>query len=187
MNRHTTFSPRPAGTPPRRARAAPRRGGGWSVRPPAPPPLAPRAPLCRGPAPPGRPPPPVCPPAPRPGPPGDRGGPGLRAPGRAPPAERAAAAPWPPVPVRISRRSHRPDLAAITCLRYGLHTRTVRVILARSDAGVLALVTTDLASPAARLIERYAARWPIEMDFPQLAKGPGRPVGRGGEDVRDLD
>jgi hypothetical protein len=29
----------------------------------------------------------------------------------------------------------------------------------------MALVTTDLATPAARLIERYAARWPIEQAF----------------------
>ena len=68
--------------------------------------------------------------------------------------------------VRIDGRSHRTDLAAITCLWYGcLHTRTVRVILARNDTGVLALVTTDLATPAARLIERYAARWSIEQAF----------------------
>ena len=68
--------------------------------------------------------------------------------------------------VRIYGHSHRTDLAAITCLWYGcLHTRTVRVILARDHAGLLALVTTDLATPAARLIERYAARWSIEQAF----------------------
>ena len=37
-----------------------------------------------------------------------------------------------------------------------------RVILARSDAGLLALVTTDLAASPAALITRYAARWSIE-------------------------
>jgi hypothetical protein len=57
-------------------------------------------------------------------------------------------------------------LADITCLWYGcLDTRTVRVILASSDAGLLALVTTDLAADAAALIERYAARWSIEQAF----------------------
>jgi hypothetical protein len=57
-------------------------------------------------------------------------------------------------------------LADITCLWYGcLDTRTVRVILARSDAGLLALVTTDLAASAAALITRYAARWSIEQAF----------------------
>ncbi len=103
--------------------------------------------------------------APPPRLPGQRGRPCLKGLRLGTPAELAAAATWTPVTVRIYRRSHRTDLAAITCLRYGLHTRTVRVILARSDAGVLALVTTDLASPAARLIERYAARWSIEQAF----------------------
>ena len=57
-------------------------------------------------------------------------------------------------------------LADITCLWYGcLDTRTVRVILARSDAGLLALVTTDLAASAAALITRYAGRWSIEQAF----------------------
>lgn len=57
-------------------------------------------------------------------------------------------------------------LADITCLWYGCpDTRTVRVILARSDAGLLALVTTDLAAGAAALIERYAGRWSIEQAF----------------------
>jgi SRSO17 transposase len=98
--------------------------------------------------------------------PGERGRPCLKGLRLGTPAELAAAATWTPVTVRIYRRSHRTDLAAITCLWYGcLHTRTVRVILARNDAGVLALVTTDLASPAARLIERYAARWSIEQAF----------------------
>jgi aspartokinase-like uncharacterized kinase len=55
-------------------------------------------------------------------------------------------------------------------LRYGcLHTRTVRVIIARdsdSDSdGDLALVTTDPAAPAATVIERYAARWSTEQAF----------------------
>ncbi len=98
--------------------------------------------------------------------PGERGRPCLKGLRLGTPAELAAAATWTPVTVRIYGRSHRTDLAAITCLWYGcLHTRTVRVILARNDAGVLALVTTDLASPAARLIERYAARWSIEQAF----------------------
>ena len=57
-------------------------------------------------------------------------------------------------------------LAGITCLWYGcLDTRTVRVILARSDADLLALVTTDLAARPAALITRYAARWSIEQAF----------------------
>ncbi len=59
------------------------------------------------------------------------------------------------------------SLAGITCLWYGcLDTRTVQVILARDrDAGLLALVTTDLAASAADLVTRYAARWSIEQAF----------------------
>jgi len=100
--------------------------------------------------------------------PGERGRPCLKGLRLGTPAELAAAATWTPVTVRIYGRSHRTDLAARTCLWYGcLHTRTVKVILARNHAGVLALVTTDLATPAAAaLIERYAARWSIEVGHP---------------------
>src|SRR6516225_2154371 len=71
-----------------------------------------------------------------------------------------------PPRVRIYGRDRAEDLAEVTCLWYGrLGTATVRVILARDTATTLALVSTDLAAPAAALIERYAARWSI---------GPGR-------------
>jgi Transposase DDE domain len=82
------------------------------------------------------------------------------------PGQLAAAARWVPATVRIYRRDQDVHLADITCLWYGcLDTRTVRVILARDDAGVLALVTTDLTASAAALITRYAARWSIEQAF----------------------
>ena len=98
--------------------------------------------------------------------PGERGRPCLKGLRLGTPAELAAAATWTPVTVQAYGRSHRTDLAALTCLWYGcLHTRTVKVILARDHTGVLALVTTDLATPATRLIERYAARWSIEQAF----------------------
>jgi len=72
----------------------------------------------------------------------------------------------PSATVRIYGRDQDMSLADITCLWYGcLDTRTVRVILARSDAGLLALVTTDLAAGAAALITRYAGRWSIEQAF----------------------
>jgi hypothetical protein len=81
-------------------------------------------------------------------------------------AEVAAAASWTPAVVRIYGRDTAEDLAEITCLWYGcLDVRTVRVILARGAVTTLALVTTDLAAPAAALIERYAARWGIEQAF----------------------
>jgi hypothetical protein len=81
-------------------------------------------------------------------------------------AEIAAAASWTPATVRIYGRDTAEDLAEITCLWYGcLDVIPVRVILARGTAATLALVTTDLATPAAALIERYAARWGIEQAF----------------------
>jgi hypothetical protein len=100
--------------------------------------------------------------------------PPVRKPGRRPrkgprlgtPADLAAATAWTRAAVRIYGRTQAEDLAEITCLWYGcLDTRTVRVILARDAATTLALVTTDLGTPAARLIERYAARWSIEQAF----------------------
>jgi len=81
-------------------------------------------------------------------------------------AEMAASAAWTPAAVHIYGRDTAEDLAEVTCLWYGcLDTITVRVILARDAATTLALVTTDLDTPAAALIERYAARWGIEQAF----------------------
>jgi hypothetical protein len=100
--------------------------------------------------------------------------PRARKPGRPPrkgprlgtPADLAAAADWTPAAVRIYGRAQATRLAVITCLWYGcLDTRTVRVLLARDDAGVLALVTTDLDTAPGELIQRYAARWSIEQAF----------------------
>jgi len=57
--------------------------------------------------------------------------------------------------------------AAITCLWpavFGARPVTVVLIRDRSAAGYdLALVTTDTAAAAAQVIERYAARWSIEV------------------------
>jgi hypothetical protein len=82
------------------------------------------------------------------------------------PAELADAACWEPATVHVYGRDEDKDLADRTCLWYGcLDTTTVRVILARDRRGLLALVTTDLTTPAAALITRYAARWSIEQAF----------------------
>jgi DDE superfamily endonuclease len=98
--------------------------------------------------------------------PGTRGRPRRKGDRLGTPGQLAAAARWAPATIRIYRRDQDMSLADITCLWYGcLDTRTVRVILARSDAGLLALVTTDLAASAATLITRYAARWSIEQAF----------------------
>jgi hypothetical protein len=102
--------------------------------------------------------------------------------------EVAAAASWTPGTVRIYGRDQAEDLAEVTCLWYGcLDVRTVRVILARDAAATLALVTTDLTASPAALVERYAARWSIEMVFTQLAKRAVRAFGGGWQDVADLD
>lgn len=60
--------------------------------------------------------------------------------------------------------------AVITCLWYSVFgPRKVQVVLIRdktiSGGYDLALVSTDLASSAAQIIERYAARWSIEVAF----------------------
>jgi DDE superfamily endonuclease len=100
--------------------------------------------------------------------------PPVRKPGRPPrkgprlgtPADLAAAAAWTPATVHIYGRDTAEDLAEVTCLWYGcLDVITVRVILARDAVTTLALVTTDLAAPAAALVERYAGRWSIEQAF----------------------
>ena len=100
-------------------------------------------------------------------PPGTRGRPRRKGDRLGTPAQLAAAAGWTPATVRAYGRDQQMNLAGITCLWYGcLDTRTVQGILARDrDAGLLALVTTDLAASAAALVTRYAARWSIEQAF----------------------
>jgi len=101
--------------------------------------------------------------------PGTRGRPRVRGGRLGTPAGLAAAADWAPAAVRIYGQHKRIQLAERTCLWYGcLHTRTVRVILARDSGSDLALVTTDLDTPAAALTERYAARWSIEQAFSDI-------------------
>jgi transposase len=108
--------------------------------------------------------------------------PRVRKPGRPPrkgprlgtAADLAAAADWTPAAVHIYGRDQATGLAGVTCLWYGcLDTRTVRVILARDRAGLLALVTTDLAASPAALVTRYAARWSIEQALADARNIPG--------------
>jgi DDE superfamily endonuclease len=98
--------------------------------------------------------------------PGTRGRPRVRGQRLGKPKDLAAAADWETARVRAYGQDKRIQLAEVTCLWYGcLRARTVRVIISRDDDGDLALVTTDLRTPAAALIERYAARWSIEQAF----------------------
>ena len=72
-------------------------------------------------------------------------------------------------PVTVTRYGNAATIhaAVITCLWYSVFgSRPVTVVLIRdrSTAGYdLALVTTDTAASAAQVIERYAARWSIEV------------------------
>jgi len=71
--------------------------------------------------------------------------------------------------VTVTRYGKREAVSAavVTCLWHSVFgTRHVQVVLARdkSSSGYdLALVTTDLGATPAQVIERYAARWSIEV------------------------
>jgi hypothetical protein len=89
-------------------------------------------------------------------------------------ARLSAQARWAAATVSRYGRTDQAELAETTCLWYGVYrSRTVRVILlrdpgrrttGRTGAGYhLALVTTDLTSPADQIVTRYAARWSIEV------------------------
>jgi DDE superfamily endonuclease len=88
------------------------------------------------------------------------------------PTDLAAAARWRPATVRRYGRDDTVQVAEYRCLWYGVYrSRTVRVLLVRDRADRaetgyrLALVSTDLTSPADELVARYAARWAIEVAF----------------------
>ncbi len=81
--------------------------------------------------------------------------------------ELAATAAFAPVTVTRYGKTGTIGAAAITCLWYGVFgSRPVHVILIRDASATghdLALVTTDLDAGPAQVIERYAARWSIEV------------------------
>jgi hypothetical protein len=83
---------------------------------------------------------------------------------------------------QVSRYGRRDtvDIAETVCLWYGTYrSRAVRVVLAREPGSTtkaghdLALVTTDLDSPAAEILARYAARWSIEVAFEDARQHTG--------------
>lgn len=56
--------------------------------------------------------------------------------------------------------------ATVTCLWRGVFARQpIRVITLTDPQGTFRLITTDLDTPTAQIIERYAARWAIEVTF----------------------
>ena len=72
-----------------------------------------------------------------------------------------------PVPVHRYGKAATVQAAAITCLRHGvLGARPFQVIRIRDRAAAsydLALAPTDLAASPTRVLERYAARWSVEV------------------------
>jgi hypothetical protein len=87
--------------------------------------------------------------------------------------ERIAADPateWDEQTVRRYGKTETLKLAAIDCLWEPWGPETLaRVILVKDDTKPvgyqLALITTDLTATPARIVERYADRWPIEVAF----------------------
>jgi hypothetical protein len=82
-------------------------------------------------------------------------------------ARLAADAAFSPVTVTRYGKTATIQATAITCLRYSVFgTRPVQAVLIRDASATgydLALVTTDLDTSLAHVIERNAARWNIEV------------------------
>ncbi len=96
------------------------------------------------------------------------------------PTDLARTLPW--ATRRVGRYGRRDtvDIAETVCLWYGTYrSRAVRVVLVREPGSTakaghdLALVTTDLDSPAAEIVARYAARWSIEVAFEDARQHTG--------------
>lgn len=93
------------------------------------------------------------------------------------PKQITATADWTPTSLhRYGKRTtvHTTD---IFCLWYGVYrSRTMRVIIVRDRPTTgydLALITTDLTSTTAEIIERYAARWSIETAIEDAKQSTG--------------
>ncbi len=82
-------------------------------------------------------------------------------------AKLAAAAEFSQVTVTRYGRTETVGAAVVTCLWYSVFgSRPVTVVIVRDKPGSgfgIALVTTDRAATAEQVIERYAARWSIEI------------------------
>jgi hypothetical protein len=81
----------------------------------------------------------------------------------------AGTASFTPATVTRYRKTATVQAAALTCLWHSVFgSRPVQVVLVRNRAQAsydIALVTTDLDASPATVIERYAARWSIEVAF----------------------
>jgi hypothetical protein len=104
-----------------------------------------------------------------PPPTGRRGRPRLKGDKLASLAQLAGAATFTPTVVHRYGATATVQTAVLNCLWYGVFgTQPVQVVLVRDGATTttgygIALVSTDLTATAAQIIERYAARWSIEV------------------------
>jgi hypothetical protein len=91
------------------------------------------------------------------------------------PADLAATTPSTPVTVTRYGRTTTVQVHQLRCLWRGVFgARPVRVlVLTESRKPDLALVTTDLATPIAAIVERYAGRWSIEVAFQDAKQTTG--------------
>jgi hypothetical protein len=96
------------------------------------------------------------------------------------PKQIAAKATFTPATVRRYGRTDPVLLAEYTVLWYGVYrSRAVRLILVRdikpgrTHPGLLALITTDLDTPAEQTVTRYAARWSIEVAIEDAKQSTG--------------
>ncbi|MGF6884807.1 hypothetical protein ABIA39_007012 [Nocardia sp. GAS34] len=98
---------------------------------------------------------------------GRRGRPRTRGTRIGTPADLAAATPGQQVTVTRYGRTATVTVHERRCLWYGaFRSQPVRVIVVREPRRpTLALLTTDMATAAAELIERYSSRWSIEVAF----------------------
>jgi hypothetical protein len=105
--------------------------------------------------------------APPPAPSGKRGHPVWKGPRLGKPGEIAATVAWRTATVTRYGQTGRVHLADMPCLWWGsLHRTPLRLILVRdldTRRRLLALVTTDLHTPAEQIVARYANRWSIEQ------------------------
>jgi hypothetical protein len=92
-------------------------------------------------------------------------------------ADLAARASFTTTVVHRYRRTATVHAAVLDTLWYGIFgPQQVRVVLVRDKAATgydIALVSTDLAATAAHLIERYAARWSIEVAIEDAKQSAG--------------
>jgi hypothetical protein len=104
---------------------------------------------------------------PRPEPTGRRGHPAWRGPRLGTPGEIANTTTWRTATVTRYGKTGEVLLADIPCLWWGsLHRTPVRLVLLREPdrrRKDLALITTDLVTPAEGIVARYCSRWPIEQ------------------------